>query len=75
MKFSEIKDKIKNNRGFNSLKEIKERGLRIIRNTKTGDYWLIEEEFLKPVIKSPRECKSIIIKPEDLKYKVIMCHK
>ena len=75
MKFSEIKDKIKNNRGFNSLKEIKEKGLRIIRNTKTGDYWLIEEEFLKPVIKSPRECKSIIIKPEDLKYKVIMCHK
>jgi len=75
MKFLEIKDKIKNNRGFNSLKEIKEKGLRIVRNTKTGDYWLIEEEFLKPVIKSPRECKSIIIKIEDLKYKVIMCHK
>lgn len=75
MKFLEIKNKIKNNRGFNSLKEIKEKGLRIVRNTKTGDYWLIEEEFLKPVIKSPRECKSIIIKIEDLKYKVIMCHK
>jgi len=37
--------------------------------------WGIEEEFLKPVIKSPRECKSILIKPEDLKYKVFMCHK
>lgn len=35
----------------------------------------IEEEFLKPVIKSPRECKSILIKPEDLKFKIFMCHK
>ena len=75
MKFSEIKDKIKNNRGFNSLKEIKKAGLRIVKNTKTGDYWLIEEEYLKPVIKSLKECKSILVKPEDLKYKVLMCHK
>ena len=37
--------------------------------------WGIEEEFLKPIIKSPRECKSILVKPEDLKYKVLMCHK
>jgi hypothetical protein len=37
--------------------------------------WNIEEEFLKPVIKSPRECKSIIVNPKDLKYKVFMCHK
>ncbi len=37
--------------------------------------WGIEEEFLKPVIKSPRECRSIVIKPEDLKYKIFMCHK
>jgi len=35
----------------------------------------IEKEFLKPVIKSPRECKSIIINPNDLKYKVFVCHK
>ncbi len=37
--------------------------------------WKIEKEFLKPVIKSPRECKSIKINPKDLKYKVFMCHK
>jgi type I restriction-modification system DNA methylase subunit len=36
--------------------------------------WQIEEEYLKPVIKSPRECNSIIINPKDLKYKVFMCH-
>ncbi len=35
----------------------------------------IEEEFLKPVIRSPRECRSIIVKPEDLRYKIFMCHK
>ena len=39
------------------------------------DEWGIEEEFLKPVIKSPRECKSIQIDPANLKYKVFMCHK
>ncbi|MEM5866622.1 MAG: N-6 DNA methylase [Candidatus Aenigmatarchaeota archaeon] len=27
------------------------------------------------VIKSPRECKSIIVKPKDLKYRVLMIHK
>jgi hypothetical protein len=35
----------------------------------------IEEEFLKPVIKSPRECRSILIKPEDLRYKIFTCHR
>lgn len=37
--------------------------------------WGIEEEFLKPVIKSPKECKRILIDPKDLKYKIFMCHK
>ena len=36
--------------------------------------WEIEEEFLKPVIKSPRECKSILIDPSQLKFKLFMCH-
>jgi len=35
--------------------------------------WQIEKEFLKPVIKSPRECKSIIVNPSKLKFKVFMC--
>jgi type I restriction enzyme M protein len=37
--------------------------------------WEIEEEYLKPVLKSPRECKSILVKPEDLGLKVLMVHK
>jgi type I restriction-modification system DNA methylase subunit len=39
------------------------------------DQWGIEEEFLKPVIKSPRECKSIVIDPKNLRFKLFMCHK
>ena len=35
--------------------------------------WGIEEQFLKPVIKSPRECRSILIDPSQLKFKLFMC--
>ena len=34
----------------------------------------IESEFLKPVIKSPRECKSILVDPNQLQFKLFMCH-
>ena len=37
--------------------------------------WEVEEEFLKPVIKSPKESKSPIIDTNKLKYKIFMCHK
>jgi hypothetical protein len=49
-------------------------GLLRVRN---GAGWEgeIEEEFLKPVIKSPRECRSIVINPEDMRYRIFMCHK
>lgn len=35
--------------------------------------WGIEDEFLKPVIKSPQECNSIPIDPSQLKFKLFMC--
>jgi methylase of polypeptide subunit release factors len=37
--------------------------------------WQIEDEFLQPVIKSPKECKSILIDPNTLKFKLFVCHK
>ncbi|HVB22108.1 MAG TPA: DNA methyltransferase [Ktedonobacteraceae bacterium] len=37
--------------------------------------WRIEDEFLRPVIKSPRECKSILIDPAALKTRLFVCHK
>jgi len=72
--FLQIKSKINNIGNFNNIKDIKNVSLRIIYNKEANAYWLIEEEFLKPVIKSPRECKSILIKPEGFKHKVFMCH-
>jgi len=72
---SQIKSKIKNIGDFSNVKEIKEAGLRIIYNKKDDSYWLIEKEFLKPIIKTSRECKSIIVELKNLKYKVIVCCK
>lgn len=37
--------------------------------------WQIEEEFLRPVIKSPKECRSILINPHLLKSRLFLCHK
>lgn len=37
--------------------------------------WKIEKEFLKPVIKSPKECESIIVDSNKLKFKVFICNK
>jgi type I restriction-modification system DNA methylase subunit len=52
--------------------EIKERGIE-------KEFWMHKDENGKwvpnYVIRSPRECKSIIIRPEDLKYRVLMIHK
>lgn len=36
---------------------------------------MIENEYLEPVLKSPKECKSIIVEPSDLKFKVFVCNK
>jgi hypothetical protein len=49
-------------------------GLLYVKNS-AGWEGFIEEEFLKPVIKSPRELKTILVREEVLKYKVFMCHK
>ena len=36
--------------------------------------WGIESKFLKSVIKSPRECKSIWVDSRQLQFKLFMCH-
>ena len=33
----------------------------------------IEQDYLKPVVKSPRECKGIIVNVDNLRHKVFMC--
>jgi hypothetical protein len=44
-------------------------------DTESIQKWDIEREFLKSVIKNPRESKNILLKPKDLKFKIFMCHK
>lgn len=50
MKFSAIKDKIINNSGFKSLKEIREAGYRIVKERDTDRYFLARQGELKPLI-------------------------
>ncbi len=74
-------EQIENLHGLNSLQEINRKELRVIKPSKWGsnakDYklFLVETEYLKPVIKSPRELKTIVVREEDLKFKVLMCNK
>ena len=37
--------------------------------------WQIEKEFLKPVIKSPKDSETIFVDPEKLKFNIFMCNK
>lgn len=52
--------------------EIKRRGIE-------KEFWMHKDDkgnwVPNYIIRSPRECKSIIVKPEDLKYRVLMIHK
>lgn len=73
--FLKIKSKIRNLGTISSPEEIKDKKLRIVFNNSGNDYWLVEKEFLNPVVKSPRECKTILVRIEDLKYKVFLCDK
>jgi len=38
-------------------------------------HWDIERKFLKPVIKSPKECEGIKLKQKNLKFSAFLCHK
>lgn len=43
-------------------------------NDKALSKWKIEGEFVKPVVKSPKECKKLLLDPNDLKFKIFMIH-
>jgi len=48
-------------------------GVVAVKN-KAGWEGYIEEEFLRPVVKSPQEIKTYRIRPEDLKIRVFLCN-
>ena len=74
-------ERVENLHDLKSLREIEKKELRIVKPSKWGnnarDYklFLVEAEYLKSVIKSPRELKTIVVREEDLKFKVLMCNK
>ncbi|MBI1833353.1 MAG: hypothetical protein HYR90_00860 [Candidatus Andersenbacteria bacterium] len=74
MNFEDVKNEIKNLGQYKTLAQIKAAGLCITQND-AGDYWLIEKKFLKPAVKSPRECNNILVDQIKLKYKLLLCSK
>ncbi|HIC10539.1 MAG TPA: SAM-dependent DNA methyltransferase [Campylobacterales bacterium] len=78
-KWQRLGDVAKIRRGFTTganeffyLQKIEENDdLWLMRNGIGEEYW-IEKQFLKPVIKSPREIDGYVVKPENLKYYVLL---
>jgi hypothetical protein len=62
------------NKNF-SLNEKKDFFELIPKNEKHNKTIYIEKEFLKSVLKTPRECKSIFVNSNELKNKVFICSK
>ncbi|MCU0391801.1 MAG: N-6 DNA methylase [Thermoflexibacter sp.] len=62
---------LNNKRGFQSTQEIVDANLSIVQNG-LGEYWLIENELLKPVITSAREFKKYSIKQKEIENLVLM---
>ena len=50
MEFTDIKHKLKNNTGYNSLKEIREAGYRIVKERDGDRHFLAKQEKLKPLL-------------------------
>lgn len=60
---------------FFYLQVLENRGNTMLVRNGTGWEGEIESEFLNPVIKSPRECDSITVDPEQLPHRVFLCNK
>jgi len=56
---------------LSGLEDAVSKGLRLVKNG-FGEMWLIEEELLYPIVKSPREIKGYFVRLEDLKHKVLL---
>jgi type I restriction-modification system DNA methylase subunit len=61
-----------NNSGeLKSLDHIKSKGLRIIENG-LNEIWLLEAEFIRPMLTSPKDCKKYEVKPSELPYCILI---
>ena len=58
LKPENLKVIVNNTEGLTSIKEIKREGLSVVENG-YNEYWLIENKFIKPCIKSPKDADSL----------------
>ena len=59
--------------GLNSVKKIKEEKLRVVKNG-FNELWLIESDFVKPMLKSPKDLNRYSVAPDQLKYSFLLIH-
>lgn len=58
---------------LNSVGRIRNKNLRIIENG-YNELWLIEKDFIKPMLTSPKDLPTYSARPEDLPYSILMVH-
>ncbi len=56
-----------------TLKSAEKDGLRLVQNG-FGELWLIEEQFLKPMLTSPKDVDTYEFKPAKLTYSILLVH-
>lgn len=61
---------LNNNDGLKTIKHVIKENLRLVENG-YNELWLIEQQFLFPMLTSPKDVKTYSIKPSTLKYKLL----
>jgi hypothetical protein len=57
---------------INSKKELENKNLSVIKNG-FNEIWLIESQFLKPILASPKDVSKYIVEEKDIKYSLFIC--
>ena len=64
---------INNSEDIGSLKELKERKLKLMLNG-FNELWLLEEEFLEPILTSPKDVNAYFISSKQVPNKFLLTH-
>uniref|UniRef100_UPI002601A87B HsdM family class I SAM-dependent methyltransferase n=1 Tax=uncultured Flavobacterium sp. TaxID=165435 RepID=UPI002601A87B len=67
LKDSQLQAIVNIDEDINSIKQVKQFKLRIVENG-FNELWLIESQFLKPILTSPKDVTSYVVKSNSVKY-------
>lgn len=73
-------NRVQNLRNLKTIEDIKKAGLRVVKPSKIRSghrdlkLFLIESEYLKPVLKSSKEVNSVFTSGQQLKYRIVICN-